>query len=314
MNNNLPLGDIRAFIAIAQHGSFTKASHVLQVSRAHLSRQLNQLEQQLNVQLLIRTTRSQRLTQAGKQLFEQCLISMQGIEQAIEATQDQNQKISGHIRINSVGGMIGEDLLSQIISEFMALHPSVNIEVDFSSERVDLIANEFDLVLRMGHLEDSGLIARKITELPIGTWASPDYLKRQALKNGHDKNKSKLDHPKQLLHHNCLTGSVQRWQFHPKLDDKSPIEILVKGNFNCKNGRALLNAALNHQGIVRLPLVYCQHAVQQQKLVAVFKDWQCSAVPLFLLYHKNPFMPPRLTLLIDHIYQMFVTYFANEKI
>lgn len=310
MNNNLPLGDIKAFLAIAHHGSFTKAAQALQVSRAHLSRQLNQLEHQLNVQLLIRTTRSQRLTEAGKQFFEQCQTFMQGIEQAIEATQNQNQQISGHISINSVGGMIGEELLSQVVSEFMAQHPKVNIEVDFSSERVDLIANEFDLVLRMGHLEDSSLIARKITELPIGTWASPEYLKRSVNKGNHHK----LDHPKQLLNHNCLTGSVRRWQFHSTSRNKeAPIEVSVNGSFNCKNGRALLSAAINHQGIVRLPLIYCHSALQQQKLVGVFDDWQCPAVPLFLLYHKNPFMPPRLTLLIDHIYQSFVAIFANEK-
>ena len=309
MNNNLPLGDIKAFLAIAQHGSFTRAAQALQVSRAHLSRQLNQLEHQLNVQLLIRTTRSQRLTQAGKQFYEQCQTFMQGLEQAVEATQNQNQQISGHIRINSVGGMIGEELLSQVVSEFIIQHPKVNIEVDFSSERVDLIANEFDLVLRMGDLADSSLIARKITELPIGTWASPEYLKRSIEK----ENKHKLDHPKQLLNHNCLTGSVRRWQFHRTLGNKASLEVAVSGNFNCKNGRALLSAALNHQGIVRLPLIYCHSALQQQKLVSVFSDWQCKAVPLFILYHKNPFMPPRLTLLIDHIYQSFVAIFANEK-
>jgi DNA-binding transcriptional LysR family regulator len=303
MNNNLPLPDIRAFIAIAQQGSFTKASSELGVSRAHLSRQLNQLEQQLNVQLLIRTTRSQRLTQAGKLFFEQCQNALQSIEQAIESTQDHNQQIHGQVRINSVGGMIGEELLSQVISNFSSQHPRVDIDVDFSSERVDLIANEFDLVLRMGSLEDSGLIARKVTELDIGTWASPKYLTH------HDE----LTHPKQLINHNCLTGSVKRWHFISKRKNKKPIEIAVKGNFNCKNGRALLNAALHHQGIVRLPRIYCQQALQQHKLVEVFQDWQCSSVPLYLLYHKNPYMPARLTALIDHIYQSFVAIFANEQ-
>jgi len=303
MNNNIPLADIRAFITIAEQESFTRAAEILGSSRAHLSRQLNQLEQQLDVQLLIRTTRSQRLTEAGKLFFDQCRNSLQGIEHAIELAQDQNQQMQGKVRINCVGGIIGEELLSQIISEFTLVNPRIQVEIDFSSERVDLIADEFDLVIRMGELEDSGLIARKITELTIGTWASPNYLSKH----------EKITTPSQLPKHNCLTGSVKRWHFTNIKDSTVTTEVKVFGNFTCKNGRALLKASLNGQGIVRLPQLYCQQAIAQKQLVAVFKDWQCQQVPLYLLYHKNPFMPERLSQLIDHIYLKLKIIFVNEQ-
>ncbi len=303
MNNNLPLADIRAFIAIAEQESFTRAAEILGSSRAHLSRQLNHLEQQLDVQLLIRTTRSQRLTEAGKLFFDQCRNSLQGIEQAIELAQDQNQQMQGKVRINCVGGMIGEELLSQIISEFTLENPRIQVEIDFSSERVDLIADEFDLVIRMGDLEDSGLIARKLTDLAIGTWASPNYLSKH----------EKISEPANLINHNCLTGSVKRWQFTKITDSAVTSEVKVFGNLTCKNGRALLKASLNGQGIVRLPQLYCQQAIAQKQLIGVFKDWQCQSVPLYLLYHKNPFMPERLSQLIEHIYLKLKIIFANEQ-
>lgn len=303
MNNNIPLADIRAFITIAEQESFTHAAEILGSSRAHLSRQLNQLEQQLDVKLLIRTTRSQRLTEAGKLFFDQCRNSLQGIEHAIELAQDQNQQMRGKVRINCVGGIIGEELLSQIVSEFTVENPRIQVEIDFSSERVDLIADEFDLVIRMGELEDSGLIARKITELIIGTWASPNYLSKH----------EKITHPEQLSHHNCLTGSIKRWGFIHRNDLSVSTEVKVFGNFTCKNGRALLKASLNGQGIVRLPQLYCQQAIKQKQLMAVFEEWQCQKVPLYLLYHKNSYMPERLRQLIEHIYLKLKIIFANEQ-
>ena len=167
MQTNSSLADIRTFVTIAEQGSFTKAAEVLQSSRAHVSRQLAQLEQQLGVQLIIRTTRAQRLTPVGEQFFQQCLNSLQTINQAVIAAKDDTEQLKGGICINCVGGVIGEDILTNIISEFNLQYPDIEVELDFSSPRVDLIAEAFDLVVRMGELEDSGLVARKLTDIKV---------------------------------------------------------------------------------------------------------------------------------------------------
>lgn len=112
MNNNVSLPDIRAFVTIAEQGSFTKAAEILASSRAHLSRQLNQLESQLGVQLIIRTTRAQRLTNSGRLFFAQCQASLQSIDQAVLTVQDDTRQLQGKITINCVGGIIGEDILT----------------------------------------------------------------------------------------------------------------------------------------------------------------------------------------------------------
>lgn len=308
MQTNSSLADIRAFVTIAQQGSFTKAAELLNSSRAHLSRQLAQLESQLGVQLIIRTTRTQKLTTIGEQFFQQCLSSLQAIEQAVIATQNDTQVLQGNIRINCVGGIIGEDIVAKIIAKFNLQYPDINIDLDFSSQRVDLIGEGFDLVIRMGALEDSGLIARKLTDIEVAVLASPHYLQQYNM----------VKHPKDLEQHNCLTGTVKRWRFHQRAVKHSnstmnEMEIMVTGNFSCKSGRALINAALQDNGIVRLPKLYCQNEIENMSLVSVFEptvtninaQWQSPDVPLFLLYHKNRYQPTRLKLLIDFIISHF---------
>jgi len=308
MQTNSSLADIRAFVTIAEHGSFTKAAEVLQSSRAHLSRQLAQLENQLGVQLIIRTTRTQRLTAIGEQFFQQCLSSLQTIDQAILTAKEDTQILQGDIRINCVGGIIGEDIVANIIGEFNLQYPDINVELDFSSQRVDLIGEGFDLVVRMGALEDSGLIARKLTDIEVAVLANPNYLQQHSI----------IDHPKDLEQHNCLTGTVKRWRFHQRAIKHNnaavhETEIIATGNFSCKSGRALINAALQGNGIVRLPKLYCQDEIADNSLVSVFEQsatsintqWHSPDVPLFLLYHKNSYQPARLKLLIDFIYQQF---------
>jgi len=304
MQNSPSLADIRAFVTIAQQGSFTKAAELLQSSRAHVSRQLAQLEQQLGVQLIIRTTRAQRLTPIGEQFFKQCLTSLQGINQAVIAAKDDTEQLQGKISINCVGGVIGEDILTNIISDFNRQYPDIVVELDFSSSRVDLIAETFDLVVRMGSLEDSGLVARKLTDIKVQVLASPDYL----------ANSPAIQHPKDLERHNCLTGSIKRWRFHQKSKQHNntpthEIEIAVQGNFSCKSGRALINAAKRGNGIVRLPALYCENEIKSGELQPVLNvaatQWHSPDVPLFLLYHRNHYQPTRLQRLIDFICQQF---------
>ncbi|MCJ8348484.1 LysR family transcriptional regulator [Moritella sp.] len=306
MQTNSSLADIRTFVTIAEQGSFTKAAEVLQSSRAHVSRQLAQLEQQLGVQLIIRTTRAQRLTPVGEQFFQQCLNSLQTINQAVIAAKDDTEQLKGSICINCVGGVIGEDILTNIISEFNLQYPDIEVELDFSSPRVDLIAEAFDLVVRMGELEDSGLVARKLTDIKVQVLASPDYLAKHAV----------ITHPKDLEQHNCLTGSIKRWRFHQKSrqHNNAPIhdiEIHAKGNFSCKSGRALINAAKNGNGIVRLPELYCDTEIKANTLAPALisgseqEQWHSPDVPLFLLYHRNRYQPARLKVLIDFICRHF---------
>jgi len=298
MNSELNLADIRAFTVIAKQGSFTQAAEVLGCSRSHLSKQLSQLEHFLGVSLITRTTRAQRLTEQGQQFFEQCQASLETIDRAVASTVDNARHLQGQININCVGGVIGEEIITALVNDFIALHPEISVNLDFSSQRVDLVVDEFDLVFRMGKLEDSGIVARKLMSIENMTMASPLYLKRRGYP----------DHPKELKDHLCITGSIDHWLFEQKSNSKNKVEVAINGGFRCKNGRAMKASAQAGNGIVRLPKLYCPQELASGELVSVFEDWRVADTPFYLLYHKDRFQPARLKAFVSFATQHFMEY------
>jgi len=298
MKNEINLGDIRAFVVIAKAGSFTGAAQILACSRSQLSKQLLQLESILGIKLITRTTRSQRLTQQGKQFFEHCSRSLDGINFAVEQVMDDANAMRGELNINCVGGYIGEEIIAPLVSRFKQMHPDIVINLDFTSKRVDLVSGEFDLVFRMGMLEDSNLIARKVLDIPIVTLASPQYLQKNTA----------LSHPKDLKEHQCIVGSMNRWSFTHKDTATKKVEVSVTGSFKSKNGRVMLHSALAANGIVRLPTLYCQQEIANGSLVPVFTDWIIPNTPLYLVYLQDKFQPARLKSFISFINENIESY------
>ena len=295
ISNKINLADIRAFVLIADEGSFTNAAEILEVSRSHVSRQLSALEKQMSVSLMIRTTRSLRLTEAGKAFHQQAKKALQSLEQAVIAAADNTQEVRGTIRVNCVGGHIGEELIAKMASEFMVQHQDVNIELDFSSHRIDLITDEFDIAFRMGELEDAGFIGKKLTDLKIETLASPILLQQYP----------KITSPKGLSDIPCLTGSVKHWKFQKTENSKQKMDVHVDGRFSCKNGRALVQSAVDGNGVIRVPEMYCQQEMKQGLLISVFDHWEVPLVPFYAIYHKDKYQPARLRAFIDYIIEQF---------
>jgi len=295
MLNNVNLSDVRSFVLIAQLGNFTKAAEALSVSRSHVSRQISALESQIGVTLLTRTTRTLRLTPAGERFYQQCEKALNEIDQALIAAVDDTEEVQGLIRVNCVGGYIGEQIIARYIADFMALYPQIKIHLDFSSHRVDLIEDEFDIAFRMGNLEDSGFIAKGLMDIETVTLASPHYIKQWG----------NPIHPKELSQHVCLIGSVKRWSFQSIKDANIQYDITIDGHLICKNGQALITGALLGNGIIRVPLMYCREAVDKGDLVRILPDWQIPSVPFSAIYHKDKYQPKRLRTFIDFIHQKF---------
>ncbi len=295
MLNNVNLSDVRSFVLIAQLGNFTKAAEALSVSRSHVSRQISALESQIGVTLLTRTTRTLRLTPAGERFYQQCEKALNEIDQALIAAVDDTEEVQGLIRVNCVGGYIGEQIIARYIADFMALYPQIRIHLDFSSHRVDLIEDEFDIAFRMGELEDASFIAKRLMNIEIVTLASARYL--QAHGNP--------THPKELSQHACLIGSVKRWSFQSTKDNSIQTDIHIEGQLVCKNGQALVTGALLGNGIIRVPLMYCREAVNKEDLVRILPEWQIPTVPFSAIYHRDKYQPKRLRTFIDYIKQRF---------
>lgn len=292
---NLNLADIKAFVEIADSGSFTQAAEHLGVSRSHVSRQLSALEKHMGVSLMLRTTRSLRLTEAGHGFYQRAKKSLLELNQAVAETIDNSENIRGTIKLNCVGGPIGEDLIAKLASEFMLQYPEIVIELDFSSHRIDLISEHFDIAFRMGELDDASFVGKKLCDLKIETLASPQLLTQFP----------DLSSPKELEHIPCLTGSVTQWKFQHKDDPSKTLEIPVTGRLNCKSGRALVQGAIAGNGVIRVPIMYCPNEIAEGKLLPAFESWQIPLVPFYAIFHKERYQPARLRAFIDYISDHF---------
>lgn len=297
MKSEINYADIKSFLVLVEEGSFTKASEKLFCSRSHISKQLSKLEANLGVSLLVRTTRTQLLTAPGQLFYDKCKRAFCEIDDAIDATKEVSTKLSGEIKINCIGGYIGENIIGPLVTDFMSQNPDINIVLDFSSKRVDLVSGEFDFVFRMGELTDSALIARKLTDLIIGTYASPEYLKRA----GRPKE------PKELAVHKCIAGSMRNWTFINN-DSMQTQEVIVKGELECKNGNIMLYSARQGNGIIRVPEIYCKQALNEGDLVPVFKHWQPKSTPLYLIYLQDKHQPMRIKAFKNFVVNNFERY------
>lgn len=289
MADNIPAG-IAEFILVARLGSFSKAALQLNLSRARVSQIISALEREVGVQLLHRSTRALSLTAVGEVFLERSLRGMEQINYAIESARDSHRAISGVIRINSVGGLFGEQILAPLLTRFMQLHPGIKINLSFSSVRVDLIEQQFDLVLRMGPLEDSSLIARNLCSYQNYLLASPAYM----------RSAKPLESPSDLAKHSLINGSVATWQFI-ETKSKQNMEVTIESVLQCASGYVAINAALAGVGITRQPSYYLETQLQTNQLVTLMPKWSLLPTKLSLLYPKSRHAQPRIQTLIEYL-------------
>ncbi len=294
MPSTLPFG-IEEFLLVAEHQSFTGAAQSLGLSRARISQVIRQLEQTLGIQLFHRSTRVISLTSAGEVFYQQCRTGIDQLYFAVENAQDMHSNLSGVIRINSVGGLFGEQILAPVLAQFMKRHPEVQIELDFSSVREDVIEAKFDLVVRMGTLSDSSLIGRPLTHYQNYLVASPDYL----------LNTEPLNHPRDLQHHALINGSIKKWTLQHHENREKPYEVTVQAKVQCSNGHVAHSFALAGLGITRQPSYYVEQALSNGQLVQVLADWSLGQTTASLVYPKARHPSARVKALIEFLTSAF---------
>ncbi|MDQ1919294.1 LysR family transcriptional regulator [Massilia pseudoviolaceinigra] len=200
------LGDVEIFLAVAEHGSLTAAAVALATTASVVSRALARLEQHLGSQLLRRTTRSLSMTDAGQLYLEQSLAAFALIDDAERAILGQADDVAGRVRL-SVPTTYAHYRLPRLLDAFSRQYPQVRVELNIANRNVDLVAEGFDLAVRLGDLPDSGMVARKLEDAPLRLVASPDYLKRAGTPRSFEE----------LQRHACIcfvmpsTGRVSPW-------------------------------------------------------------------------------------------------------
>jgi len=202
------LADLETFITVVDTGSMTAGAVALGTTPSVVSRAIVRLETRVGCQLLRRTTRRIGLTDAGRLYLEQAKGAFNLIDDAERAIQQTGAETVGRIRL-SVPTTYGHYRLPARLARYMALHPAVQVDVNITNRNVDLIAEGYDFAIRLGAFKDSGLIARKLEDAPLGLFAAPDYLERMGVPA----------HVDELKNHRCIlflipsTGRAIPWQF-----------------------------------------------------------------------------------------------------
>ncbi|WP_041583465.1 LysR substrate-binding domain-containing protein [Bdellovibrio bacteriovorus] len=252
------LQGIIAFVKIADSGSFSAAAQALGVSKSHISKTISLLESDLGVALFVRSTRKVQLTSVGERFLETCRQSLQNLDSAKKEILDLSNTPRGVLRV-TLAGIFGEEYIAPVVIDMAKRYPDLKIELDFSSRVVDLIEEKFDVAIRIGHLENSSLLATKIASRVEYVVASKAYLSAAP----------SLKEPEDLANHNCI-GERSSWSFRKR--GKS-FHIPVKGNFKCNNPRVLQKAALTGLGIARLPGSYAFEDIKKGRLISLLENF-----------------------------------------
>lgn len=269
-----PYEDMRIFAQVMEAGSFTAAADRLGMSKQSVSRRLMQLEERLGVRLLNRSTRRLDATPLGQHYYQSALRLLGEVQQVEHDISGQAQVLRGTLRLSAPLSFAMAHL-GCLLPLFLQRHPQVSVEVDLSDRPVDLIGEGYDLVLRIGTLEDSTLIARRIASIQRVYCANPDYL---ALRG------TPLQ-PDDLAQHDCLPyghGRQVQWRFKGKVQ-----ALNVSGRMRVNNGELLRDTAIAGLGVTYLPTFIVGDALKDGRLITILDDFAPEALTLSAVYPQH---------------------------
>jgi len=280
------LQDMALFALVAEMGSFTAAAHKADLPKSSVSQRISQLEQQIGLRLLNRTTRKLNLTFAGEHYLVHRREMLAASERAEYAIQRLRDNPSGRLRMTSPAG-IGATLLAHLNTEFQRRYPDVSLDVSISDDVVDLVASGYDVALRTGKPQDSSLIGRMIGYCPRYMLASPAYL----------ATREPLTHPRQLVGHRCITHkSWSEWLLQSGSEDYRYLSDNAHLTDNLVYAR---ESAIAGAGITLLPAFLLEDKVEKGALVQVLPEWNVEGNELWLAYPSRKLNSPALMSYID---------------
>ena len=277
--------DLVLFAQVVEAGSFAEVARARRTSRAIVSKRIQRLEQSLGVRLLQRNTRRMAPTDAGDRIFEHALRLRDEVATVTAIAEAAKTTMSGTLRITAAAHF-GHAYVQPVASEFVRKHPALRVELWFEDQTTDLVGGAFDLAFRIGHPNDSALVARRLGDVAVVVCAAPDYLKRAGTPK----------HPRDLTAHTTVayaskTVSVSTWHFREANRDTS---ISVRPRLTVDGGNALLQAVLDGVGIGLLPRFMAAQHLRSRHLRELFSDldWPAYA-PVFAIYPARRQLPKK---------------------
>ncbi|MEB7600745.1 LysR family transcriptional regulator [Raoultella terrigena] len=286
------LGDVEVFITVVEHGSFTAGAVALSTTPSVLSRSVSRLEVRLGRQLLQRTTRRVSLTEAGRLYLEQARAAFTLLDEAGRDAQGQEGELTGRVRL-SVPTTYGHYRLPPLLARFARQYPQVQVELNITNRNVDLVAEGFDLAIRLGQLPDSGLVARKLEDAALLLVASPDYLQRMGTPRTLEE----------LQRHLCLpfvmprTGRLAPWVFR---DGGADVDWLPASSIKTSDDvLGVVSLAERGMGICQSYEFIVRERMQRGQLIEVLPQYRGRSRPFSVIYAPHRHQSAATRAMID---------------
>jgi len=287
---------ISAFTKVVEEGSFAAAARKMQLSRSAVNKLVINLENQLGVQLLYRTTRKVTPTDNGRAFYERCINILSSLEEAELLVSQQHSEPKGILRINAPMSF-GISSLGAKIAEFMSRYTEIKILLTLEDRFVDPISEGYDLVIRIGSVQKSpSLVAHHITKLPRVICAAPSYLEARGIPSK----------PSELQNHSCLhygyltTGC--QWEFV----NKDEVErVFIDGVFCSNNGEVLRDVAVGGLGVAILPAFIVKHELERGELQIILPDYHPVELTLCVIYPINRHLSTKVQLFTQFLQECF---------
>lgn len=285
------LNAISVFCKVIETQSFTQAANQQNISVAMASKLVSQLEEHLKTRLLQRTTRKIVPTEAGMLYYQRCQAILLDLSEADSSISNMATSLQGNLLI-SVPRDFGLLYISPNLPKFIELHPNLHVEIEFEDKRVDLVAEGYDLALRIGYMQDSSLVARKISSSPMHFVASPSYLEARGIPLTPDD----LEYHQGLLYKSSL--NQVHWQ-STKANQIQRYKIQSKVVSN--NGMALLEMAKAGLGISNSPSFFVKEALASGELVEILSEYKQKPLDIYVVYPNRRHLPAKVRAFIEFL-------------
>lgn len=290
----IEIEDLQAFLTVLDSGGFNRAAQRLGLSKSIVSRRIARLEAALDAALLTRSTRGVRPSEAGLALRERAERIMAELEEARAAVTRSSEEVVGRLRV-AAPLSFGIRHVAPLLSELAERHPRLELEVSYSDRRVDLPGDGYDLAIRIGTLEDSSLVARRLAPVRATVVASPAYLARHG----------RPEEPKDLLAHECLIYSGRRqadWRFRV---GRRWVAIRPRGRLRSDSGEAIIAWAAAGLGIAEVPSFLIGDAFDSGRLVPLLRDYPLPEAGIYAVRLPGQQVPAKVRVLIDALVERF---------
>ncbi len=289
---------MRAFARVVETGSFTEAARRLGISTALASKYVRQLETRLGAQLLNRTTRSVSPTEVGRAYWDRCSRILSDFEELEDSVADQHGQPRGQLRIAG-SRAFGEDMLVPAIGSFLEGYPEISVDLQLDERMVDIVAEGFDMAIRVGDLQDSSLIARRIAAYPYYICASPEYLAAHGEPNT----------PQDLLDHRCIINTgvtpTSQWQFQIN-GQTSHVTVPATVRVNTARATATLVKAGRGVGLCLYSTVIDD--LESGRLVRVLRKFEAYDRSVYAVYPHSQHLSGKVRAFVEHLLTTFAEY------